>query len=136
MYVLPANRDPTYRTTENLKEEKYWPHVLPNIRALPGKAGSILIWNQAIWHWGSKTSARVKEPRISVSIEFQSRKSETLNRPLSNPLQFPTFEERIALIAKQILQYQHMYPLDDRVKALATEILGLTGKPLLDKDEL
>jgi hypothetical protein len=136
MYVLPANRDPTYTTHEDLREQKYWPHILPSIRALPGKAGSILIWNQAIWHWGSKTSSRVTEPRISVSIEFQSRKSEPLNRPLCNPLQFPTFEERISLIAKQILQYQHMYPLDIQIKNLATEIINLTAESLLYKDEL
>jgi hypothetical protein len=135
MYIVPANRDPTYKTDEDLRESKYWPHILPNIRALPGKSGSVLIWNQAVWHWGSKTSSRVIEPRISVSVEFQSRKTLPYNKPISNPLLFPTYNDRISLIAKQILQYQHMYPLDESIKNLANEILEVIGSNL-SKDEL
>ena len=127
IYILPANRDPTYGTTADIRQSKYWPDIIPNVRALPGKAGSILIWNQAVWHWGSKTSSRVAEPRISVSIEYQSRNSNLLNIPVANPLLFPTYDDRIALIAKQILQYQHMYPLDDEVKKLASEIVSKQG---------
>lgn len=124
IYVLPANRDPTYFNGNDIRlSENVWPDILPNIRALPVQAGSVLIWNQAIWHWGSKTSSRVTEPRISLSIEFQSRKSNLLNVPVSNPLLFPTYDERLALVAKQILQYQHMYPLDDDVRNLATDII-------------
>ena len=51
MYVIPANRDPTYKTLGDIRESKYWPDILPNVRALPGKAGTVLIWNQQIWHW-------------------------------------------------------------------------------------
>ena len=133
IYVLPANRDPTYGSKEDLRQSKYWPDILSNIRALPGNAGSILIWNQAVWHWGSRTSSRVTEPRISVSIEYQSRNSNLLNIPVANPLLFPTYNDRIALIAKQILQYQHMYPLDEEVKKLASEIVEKQG---LSRNEL
>ena len=133
IYILPANRDPTYGSKEDIRQSKYWPDIIPNVRALPGNAGSILIWNQAVWHWGSKSSSRVTEPRISVSIEYQSRNSNLLNIPVANPLLFPTYDDRIALIAKQILQYQHMYPLDDEVKKLASEIVSKQG---LNRSEL
>lgn len=49
MYIIPANRDPTYSTLEDLRQSKYWPDILPNIRGLPGKAGTVIIWNQAVW---------------------------------------------------------------------------------------
>lgn len=45
------------------------------------------------------------------------------NLPLSNPLLLLSFETRLLLIAKQILQYQHMYPLSDDVALLATKLI-------------
>lgn len=46
------------------------------------------------------------------------------NSPLSHPLALPSFEHRVQLIGKQILQYRHMYPLSAEMEALARRLAG------------
>lgn len=120
MYIVPAHRDRTYGT----KNDSKWDFDLPSIRALPAAPGTIFCWNQAVLHWGSQCSENEKTPRISIAFEFQSKDAQPYNQPLMDPLSVPTFEFRLKLIAKQILQYQHMYPLSENVKNVATEILN------------
>lgn len=118
MYMLPADRDPTYGTVN----DNQWHVELPDVRALPAPAGGILAWNQAVLHWGSHGSPREKNPRISVAFEYQAGDIPPYNQPLMTPETVPDFNGRLKLIAKQILQYQHMYPLSDEVKAIAEGI--------------
>lgn len=118
MYLLPADRDPTYGTAD----DKQWKVDLPDVRALPADAGSILAWNQAVLHWGSHGSPRETRPRVSVAFEYQAGDIPPYNQPLMTPETVPDFDGRLKLIAKQILQYQHMYPLSDEVKAIAEGI--------------
>lgn len=125
MYLLPADRDPTYGTAE----DGQWRIDLPEIRALPAERGSILMWNQAILHWGSHGTTRETRPRISVAFEFQACDVPPYNQPLMNPQDFPSFAERLRLIAKQILQYQHMYPLRDDVRVFAEAVVSGQGGP-------
>lgn len=120
MYIVPADRDPAYGTINDNKPA----HKIADIRALPAQAGSVLSWNQAVLHWGSHSSARETLPRISLAFEFQSAKAEPLNTPLTRPQEIPDFEFRLRLIAKQILQYRHMYPLSDDVAAMAQALSG------------
>lgn len=120
MYILPADRDPVYNT----EREREWDIKYPDIRALPAKSGAVLGWNQAVLHWGSRASKRSKSPRISMALEFQSADRAPLNMPLMEPGYFPTFHERLMLIAKQILQYKHMYPLNPSHAEWAAGILG------------
>jgi hypothetical protein len=120
MYIVPANRDPTYGTPQ----DKEWKFEYSDIRALPAPAGTIFAWNQAVMHWGSNTSPRETQPRISVAFEFQATDIEPFNQPLMNPLGVPDFPMRLKLIAKQILQYQHMYPLSDEVRGIAEGIVA------------
>lgn len=54
MYVVPADRDPTYNSTA----EGPLRFALTDIRALPAQAGSILVWTQAIVHWGAHAAHR------------------------------------------------------------------------------
>ena len=121
MYMVPADRDPTYNTPE----QGTWKFAHQDIRALPAQAGAILMWNQAVVHWGSSGSPRETQPRISVALEFQAGDVAPYNTPLMPPFTIPGFESRLQLIAKQILQYQHMYPLADDVKAAAQRLLTL-----------
>ena len=120
VYIVPADRDPTYNTAE----EKEWRFAYPDIRALPAPAGTILCWNQAVLHWGSHACARETQPRISVAFEFQSARAAPFNQPLTNPNEFPVFEFRVRLVAKQILQYKHMYPLAPAIERMAKDILA------------
>lgn len=119
IYVVPSNLDPTYNTDE---EWEYKPE-LGTIRALPGKPGDYFCWNQSILHWGSRSSPYATQPRISMAFEFQRGDTPPMNEPLLTPLKSVPFIGRLKLIAKQILQYDHMYKLPPELKQLATQIL-------------
>lgn len=105
MYIVPARLDPTYGTNR----EGEWRFDLPSVRALPAKPGDALVWNQAVLHWGSRSSPLGKESRISMAVEFQRGDVPPMNPPLLKPAQLMGFDQRLKLIAKQVLQYRHMY---------------------------
>jgi ectoine hydroxylase-related dioxygenase (phytanoyl-CoA dioxygenase family) len=119
MYIIPANRDKTYNTSD----ENEWKFDYPDVRALPGQAGNVFVWNQAVLHWGSRTSRFAEEPRISVAFEFQRADVPPFNQPLLNPKHLPSFEARLKLIAKQLLQYKHMYPLSPAMEQFSQNVL-------------
>ena len=120
MYVVPAHADPTYGTPHE-NEIRF---ELPAIRALPAKPGEILVWNQAVLHWGSRSSHRATESRISMAFEFQANDSKPFNTPILPPDKPVPFELRLRLIAKQVLQYRHMYKVDPQIEQVATELVG------------
>lgn len=120
MYIVPADRDPTYGTSQD-QDCKF---EYADIRALPAQAGTVFCWTQAVYHWGSHTSQRAKNPRISVAFEFQSALVTPYNQPLTNPNEIPDFSFRTRLIAKQILQYKHMYPLSIEIEKMAKSMIG------------
>ena len=117
MYILPASLDPDYgkppvTDSPTPLAAMTMPYTqLQNIRALPVAAGSILCWNQAVLHWGGRSSDYAPHPRISFSCEFQRSDVPPFAPFWFDPFQLPTLEQRLALISMQILQYQHMYPL-------------------------
>jgi hypothetical protein len=120
MYVLPAHADPTYGTDRD-NEYRF---DLPSIRALPAKPGDLFVWNQAVIHWGSRTSHRATESRISMAFEFQANDSKPFNTPILRPDQPVPFDLRLKLIAKQVLQYRHMYAVDPEIEQIALELVG------------
>jgi Phytanoyl-CoA dioxygenase (PhyH) len=120
LYLVPADRDPTYRT----ERESEWTFKMPDVRALPAKAGDLLMWNQAVLHWGAHASERAAEPRISMAFEFQRDDVKPFNQPLLAPGVAPGFDDRLKLICKQILQYQHMYGLSPEMQEMAGGIVG------------
>ena len=122
MYVLPANRDPSYLSGDIDKEKL----DMQNIVALPASAGSPIIWNQGILHWGSRSRPRNTPPRMSVAFEVQIAKVDPFNSPLLEPLGIPNFEDRLKLICKQVLQYSHMYPLQPDIELFAKKQWGLS----------
>jgi hypothetical protein len=126
MYVVPAQYDPTYATADETKMKFEY----QSIRALPARPGDFFVWNQAIYHWGSRTSQRASESRVSMAFEFQRADVPPFNAPLIDPLRIPAFETRLELIAKQIHRYRHMYELDPAVAQMAAELLAeLTRSP-------
>jgi hypothetical protein len=128
MYVVPARYDPTYGTADELKLECEF----QSIRALPGGPGDFFIWNQALLHWGSRTSPHAAESRVSMAFEFQRADVPPFNTPLIDPLHVPPFERRLELVAKQIGRYRHMYKLDPKVAEMASNVLAaLTPAPAL-----
>jgi hypothetical protein len=120
MYLVPAHADPTYGTPH----ENEWRFELPAIRALPAKPGEVLVWNQAVLHWGSRTSHRATESRISMAFEFQASDSTPFNTPILPRGKWVPFDVRLKLIAKQVLQYRHMYKVDPQIEHVAAELVG------------
>jgi hypothetical protein len=118
MYLVPADADPTYGTPR----EAEWRFELPSVRALPAAPGDVLVWNQAVLHWGSRSSWRETQSRVSIAFEFQATDTPAFNRPLLPSSEVVPFETRLALIGKQIMQYRHMYRIDPAIEHLAEEM--------------
>lgn len=113
MYILPANLDPYY----NIPDQVEIPQDITLYRALPASPGEYLSWNQAVLHYGGRSSPYATNPRISMALEFQRGDAKPFNTPLLNPRANLSFEERFRLVCKQILQYRHMYPLSPELEA-------------------
>jgi hypothetical protein len=114
MYILPADRDPNYGTPRDHETNL----ELQNVRALPSAAGGVLGWTQAAFHWGGRARTPIAQPRISISVEFQRGDQPPLYEPLLDPAAMPDPALRLRLILRQVLQYQHMYPLPPDLKTL------------------
>jgi hypothetical protein len=120
IYVVPARYDPTYATAE----EALMKFELQSIRAIPGNPGDFFIWNQALYHWGSRTSPHAAESRVSIAFEFQRADVPPFNSPLIDPLRVPPFEARLNMVAKQLLRYRHMYEVDPKAAQMASDLLA------------
>jgi hypothetical protein len=118
MYIVPANHDKTYGTAQ----ENTHTFDMQSIRALPGTPGDFFIWNQAVLHWGGKTSPHATESRISMAVEFQRGDIPSFHDPLLNPHATLPFPARLKLIAMQILQYRHMYKILPEVEKIAVDL--------------
>jgi hypothetical protein len=120
MYIVPADRDPTYGTPA----DREWRFAQQDVRALPAVPGDFFVWNQAVLHWGSHCSRRGAAARVSVAFEFQRDDVPPMNQPLMRPDGIPDFASRMNLIGKQVLQYQHMYPLTPALSSIAQAMAG------------
>jgi hypothetical protein len=120
MYIVPARHDPTYGTNR----EGEWRFELPSIRALPAKPGDVLIWNQAVLHWGSKSAPHARESRVSMAVEFQRSDVPAMNPPLLKAATLLPFDQRLKLIAKQVLQYRHMYKVAPDIEQMMLKLVG------------
>jgi hypothetical protein len=119
IYVLPAHLDERFKRRRWDGEDNNVVTEPQNVRALPATAGSFLCWNQAVLHWGGRASRLADGPRASAAFEFQRGDRPAFNQPLLDPQRTPPFRERLGLIGKQVLQYQHMYPLTPDVQHIA-----------------
>jgi len=104
IYVLPTNLGPN--CPGHLKKTTIDSSLLPSVRALPAKAGSIIGWNQHLIHWGARSSEWAAEPRISLAMYFQSRDVapyvDNLTVDLSSPV---PFDYRLGVIGRLIRKY-------------------------------
>ena len=91
---------------------------------MPTPAGSILIFNEMIYHWGSRSSKYTKGPMLSLAYEFQRGDVKPYNKPLLVMETLPSFEFRWKLIGKQILQYKHMYSYPEDMLEIANQIIA------------
>ena len=125
IFVLPANKDPRYRkdfrelTIDNPRD----------VHALACPAGTLLAWNQVVLHWGGRSHPAAANSRVSFAYEFQRGDVPAHNRPLLDPMNPPNFHQRLALIAKQVLQYKHMYLLSDQLVEVAENLVTSFSLP-------
>jgi hypothetical protein len=125
IYVLPAHLDPRFKRRVWDGEGNTSVDKIQDIRALPASAGSLLAWNQGLLHWGGRASRQATGPRVSMAFEFQRKDKPPFNTPLLDPRVIPPFRQRLGLIGKQVLQYDHMYPLTPENAALAKQLKRL-----------
>lgn len=119
IYLVPAHLDNGYRAPRGSQPDFDY----ASIRALPRKPGDFLAWNQNVLHWGARSSPRAKNTRMSMALEFQRGDIPAFNQPLLKPLAVTNFRARLLLIAKQILQYQHMYALSPEMREMAEKLM-------------
>ena len=104
VYVLPKSKDQGYPSSVNLELD-----TLQHIRALEARAGSIIGWNQSVFHWGSQSAQWAEEPRVSFAMEF-SPVSQRRDIPgMLDATGLPNFEQRLRLIAMQFEHYKHLH---------------------------
>ena len=119
MYVIPADRDEEYGMENSVRGIA----ELSEIRALPAEAGDVLVWTQHLFHWsGHSADIHDLPPRMSIAFEYQRRDVPPFRKPLLEPSALPNFEERLALIGKQVMQYRHMYGYHQDLTNLAETI--------------
>jgi hypothetical protein len=124
IYVLPAHLDERFKQRFWNGDGNTFVSELQSVRALPATAGTLLAWNQNLLHWGGRASGKGAAPRTSVAFEFQRGDRPAFNPPLLDPRQLPPFQKRLGLVGKQVLQYQHMYPLSPDIAAIAEALRG------------
>jgi hypothetical protein len=131
IYVVPAHLDDCFKHRQWDGKDHTIVTQPQNIRAVPASAGSMLAWNQGILHWGGRASSLAAGPRASAAFEFQRGDKPPFNEPLLDPARAPPFHDRLGLIGKQVLQYQHMYPLSADVQRIAERLKDsyMPGRP-------
>ena len=101
IYVLPSKFDPHFRgDLDNRSIDEY-----QNIRALPAKRGSVLSWSENLIHWGSRSSERAVNPRVSISFTFQRGDVNAYESPLIDCSNYPSLDHRLGLIGQNICSY-------------------------------
>lgn len=121
MYVLPKSKDKGYPHTI-----KFDIGTLQHVKALPVPAGSVIGWNQSVFHWGSSNSREAEAPRISFAMELRPL-SQTREIPFMMKSDvFPNFEERIRLVAMQFVNYRHLHGLSEQIElqSFVDQVLG------------
>jgi len=95
---------------ESLPESTYLDKefLLPLATALPAKAGAVLGWPQDVIHWGGDFTSKARNPRMSLSFEFQNRQFDPLVEPLLSTATPPDFETRLELLRQQFAKYSHI----------------------------
>jgi tetratricopeptide (TPR) repeat protein len=111
IYVLPINYDrnfPDHLEVSTIADPQ-------SIRALPAERGSVLGWTESILHWGSRSSPRADAPRVSISFSFQRDLADPYETPLFATDVLPTWEERLGLVAQNVVKYHGHDRIDSKI---------------------
>jgi hypothetical protein len=104
--------------------------ALHGVRPLPAMPGSVLAWNAELLHWGATRQA-AGDPRISFSLELVEARSDLIADERALPVSdaLPTHQERLAMIARALVNYQSAEPRTSRYRPLATRLLDRLSAP-------
>jgi len=128
MYVIPQDRVPPTLPACYLD----WTGVsgnelgilLRNVTPLPATAGSALGWNNSLIHWGGRASGAAAFPRISIGVEFMSKRASP--RSWETPvfdLHLPDFASRLRAIGQSILYYKKFETKMQKYSVLDSKLL-------------
>ena len=128
IYIIPQNRIPRAMADSFRRARRYtsdqFKLLLQNARALPVRAGSILVWNFRTIHWGS-TVGHTKEPRISVATEFVSTQAPGFANdasPLEAHSSIPPFDVRLQVIGRGVSLFPGFEPKLLRYREVAQQL--------------
>jgi len=122
LYCIPRPQDPGYFIGDDDDGEDPMRVALStkasyqHIRALPCKVGGAVCFTHRLIHWGSVGEGEPGEPRINISCGFADDSFEPAY--LKERPDFPTFEERLALIAGQLICYHERFPSTSKELAM------------------
>lgn len=103
--------------------------LLRHSRPLPARAGAVLAWDTGVVHWGA---ARLEngDPRVSFAMELLPAASEPLALVASRGTELdavPAFEDRLRIVARNLVLYQRNEPRAGRYLPLAERLLDRLG---------
>ncbi len=103
IYVVPAGQDRNYGKGVPDRADA----SLSGIRALPAKAGDVLIWTGETYHWRGRRDPAADSPSLlSLTWEFQSREIPPLDEMIVPSFPYVPFETRLGLLARQMAHRQ------------------------------
>lgn len=106
VYVVPAGQDRNYGKAKSERADA----SLPGIRALPAKAGDVLIWTGETYHWQARPDRHNADgPLLSLTWEFQSHEAAPLEGLLLDSYPYVPFETRLGLLARQMPQHSREF---------------------------
>lgn len=121
IHVIPASKDAHYLDFAVPDNKKDYDTRLGV--PLEAPAGSVLIWNSRLIHWGGKSQPEAPESRISMAFEFQRSDVPLFSKPpIKDPTILVPFSKRLHMIANQIRQYEH-WGLSKQLLELAQDLI-------------
>ncbi len=93
-----------------------------DVRVLEAAPGEVLVWDQAVLHWGGKALAHAPHSRVSMSFEVQRLDVPSREAPLIAPGEIVPFEARLKLIGQKLLHYRHMHAIAPALEQLAERL--------------
>ena len=116
LYCVPRPHDPGYYEGDDDDADAKDPlsvaldskKAFQYVRALPCKAGDGVVFTHRLIHWGSIGEGREDRPRINISFGFACESFEPAY--LTSRARVPSFDERLALVAGQLICYHERFP--------------------------
>lgn len=108
MYVLPAQRDPEYKMAISDIKVGATKFNLEDVRAIPANAGVLSCWDQYLYHWGSRSSHRASEPRISYALYCQRGDIPPFDDVIIDLRKGLIFEQRLGFICRGVYKYSYV----------------------------